>query len=98
MKTLEEERHFFLFFYKMNLMFSRLDKFVGPIFEGAYIQNRGRGKEFNGVTYLGGVYLGEGVILIYGAGGGRINRILRYFIFFLYIVFSFILLTDILNS
>ena len=48
-------------------MFSRLDKFDEPIFEGAYI------RDVEWVTYLGGVYSVGGLYT-----GGRINGILRY--------------------
>ena len=54
-------------------MFSRLDKYDGPIIRGAYIRE-GEGvyiRDVNWVTYLGNVY---------SEGGERrhINRILRY--------------------
>ena len=40
-------------------MFSRLDKFDGPIFEGAYVREAYI-RDVNWVTYLGSVYSGGG--------------------------------------
>ena len=56
--------------FLINLMFSRLGKFDGPMFEGAYIRGRGGAyiRVVNWVAYLRGVYSGG---IIYG---GRINR------------------------
>ena len=34
-------------------MFNRLDKFDGPIFEGAYVQNGGRGRRLTGLDIWG---------------------------------------------
>ena len=53
--------------FLINLMFSRLDKFVGPTFMGAYIRRRGMAYNWdvNWATYLmvvhsGGVLYTEG--------------------------------------
>ena len=59
-----------------NLMFSRLDRFDGSIFERLYIGAGGYIRGVNWVTYLGDIYSGrrEG-----GSYTGRlINEILRY--------------------
>ena len=45
--------------FLVNLMFSRLDKFDGPIIEEAYIQGGGAYiREVNWITYLGDIYSG----------------------------------------
>ena len=55
--------------FLINLMFSRLDKFVGPTFKGAYIRGWGRAYiwDVNWATYLGVVHLG-GVLYTEGRG------------------------------
>ena len=53
--------------FLINLMFSRLDKFDGPIFEGAYVREAYI-RDVNWVTYLGSVYSGgRGLTYIRGA-------------------------------
>ena len=59
--------------FLINLMFSRLDKFDGPIFEGAYIRGAYI-QDNNWVKYLGAYIRGRGLI----NERGRINGILRY--------------------
>ena len=55
--------------FLINLMFSRLDKFVGPTFKGAYIRGWGRAYiwDVNWATYLAVVHLG-GVLCTEGRG------------------------------
>ena len=45
--------------FLINLIFSRLEKFDGPIFERIYIQGSGVAyiRDVNWITDLGGVYL-----------------------------------------
>ena len=54
--------------FLVNLMFSRLDKFDGPIIEGAYIRGEAYIRDVNWITYLGGWHIFR--VLTYAGGGG----------------------------
>ena len=50
--------------FLINMMFSRLNKLDGPIFEGVYTRGGGGGEgtyiwDVNWVRYLGGIYTKE---------------------------------------
>ena len=58
--------------FLINLMFSGVDKFDGPIFMGAYIRGRGMAYNWdvNWATYLGVVHsgVGRGTYIHWGGG------------------------------